>query len=74
MKNESPTIYVSLTEDGHPDDCDCGKHYSAIVMLWGGPCEQYPNGTWHNSGIVIWADTPEKAFNEALDTYKQRSK
>ncbi len=60
----TPEIRVSLTEDGHPGDCNCGMHYSAIVMDW-----SEDNKTWYNTGIVIWADNPTDAFSGALIQY-----
>lgn len=67
MANEynTPQIEVGLT-DSCEKGCTCGEPYCAIVM-------DYDEGIkgWFNTGIVCRATSPEKAFKEALDKYRE---
>jgi hypothetical protein len=65
-KFDSPTIHVALSKEGHPDDCNCGKHYSATVMAFN-PISR----GWYNTGIVCWENSPEEAFAAAKKRFEE---
>lgn len=68
-------IRTSL-QDHRPDDAlEDGYPYCSVVMAYNRP-KPGTNiggyGGWYNTGIVVWAATPEDSFLQALDEHRKR--